>query len=214
MTPLIRYFSQFTPDGHWFDLGQLEKEIHFELDGDRLLHLPYDQTMIVAIDASGHWFSIRAMFCEDSVAIAGLVIIGNKVHPIAPFAYMNTEEGLKLFPPKNGQLPEKTQTIQALAVIDTLLARLEKPQLCYHRERKTTGLARIKKKPMLEWKVLKVEPRRAEPAEPLGGTHSSPRAHDRRGHWRSLPTGRKVWVRHTRVGDPDTGVVLKDYLVR
>lgn len=213
MTPLIRYFSQFSSDGHWFDLGQLGTEVQFELDGERLLHLPYDQTMIVAIDASGSWFSIRASYGGDSVAIGGLVIIDNKVHPIAPFAYMNTEEGLKLYPPKDGSLPTREQIVQSLAVVDTLLSRLEKPQTCYHRVRKTTGLARIKKKPMFEWKMLRVEPRSTE-ADSLGGTHASPRAHDRRGHWRSLPSGRKIWVKQCRVGDPDNGIVLKDYLVR
>jgi hypothetical protein len=52
-----------------------------------------------------------------------------------------------------------------------------------------------------------------EPPEPFapepsaGGTHASPTAHARRGHWRRLGRGttreRMVWVRSTTVGEPD-----------
>jgi hypothetical protein len=212
LTPLIRYFSQFTPDGHWFDLGRLDRDHGFELDPERLCHLPYEQTMITFIDADGHWACIRASFTGETVAIAGLVVYQNKTQSIAPYAYLSTDEGLRLIPAPGYPLPDREDVLRSLAVVDLLLSRLEAPQVCYHRERKTTGLARIKKKPMLEWKVLRVEPR--SKSEEHGGTHASPRAHDRRGHWRSLPTGRKVWVKQCRVGDPDNGVVLKDYLVR
>jgi len=48
---------------------------------------------------------------------------------------------------------------------------------------------------------------------PQGGTHASPRWHIRRGHWRQLADGRRVFVRQCEVGDPTRGGVVKDYRV-
>ena len=43
------------------------------------------------------------------------------------------------------------------------------------------------------------------------GSHASPRWHIRRGHWRMLQDGRRVFVRECRVGDASRGGVVKDY---
>jgi len=216
LLPRIRFFSNLHPSGHWFDLGDVERDFELEVDPERLCHLPYEQTNITGADAEGNWFCVRAWFTGETVAIAGLVVIG-KLVPLLPFAYVNTDEGLRIIPPKGGSLPPRKDVLQSLAILDMLLSRLEdRSQSCLTRVKKTTGLAARKAKPTYEWKVLKVEPRLAAQlvdAEPPGGTHASPRAHDRRGHWRSLPTGRKIWVNPCRVGDPDNGIVLKDYLV-
>jgi len=49
---------------------------------------------------------------------------------------------------------------------------------------------------------------------PQGGTHAAPRWHVRRGHWRQLADGRRVFVRQCEVGDPARGGVVKDYIVK
>ncbi len=43
------------------------------------------------------------------------------------------------------------------------------------------------------------------------GTHASPRWHIRRGHWRQLTDGRRVFVRECEIGDASRGGVVKDY---
>ncbi|MGF1660558.1 MAG: hypothetical protein ACFCUS_14135 [Rubrimonas sp.] len=48
---------------------------------------------------------------------------------------------------------------------------------------------------------------------PRGGSHASPRWHIRRGHWRQLADGRRVFVRECEVGDATRGGVVKDYAV-
>jgi hypothetical protein len=53
----------------------------------------------------------------------------------------------------------------------------------------------------------------ATKGKPLGGTHASPRAHDRRGHWRACKSGKIVWVSQCRVGDETRGEVVHDYVV-
>jgi hypothetical protein len=46
-----------------------------------------------------------------------------------------------------------------------------------------------------------------------GGTHASPRWHIRRGHWRTLADGRRVFVQPCEVGDRARGGIVKDYAV-
>lgn len=45
------------------------------------------------------------------------------------------------------------------------------------------------------------------------GSHAPPRWHIRRGHWRQLTDGRRVFVRECEVGDIARGGVIKDYRV-
>jgi len=46
------------------------------------------------------------------------------------------------------------------------------------------------------------------------GTHASPRWHIRRGHWRQLADGRRVFVRECEVRDASRGGVVNDYQVQ
>ena len=64
------------------------------------------------------------------------------------------------------------------------------------------------------WHQVSIDPDRLRAATPpQGGNHASPRWHIRRGHWRQLPDGRRVFVRQCEVGDPVRGGVVKDYTV-
>ena len=64
------------------------------------------------------------------------------------------------------------------------------------------------------WHQVEIVPERLVRApKPQGGSHASPRWHIRRGHWRQLADGRRVFVRACEVGDAERGRVLKDYLV-
>lgn len=64
------------------------------------------------------------------------------------------------------------------------------------------------------WTMVSVDPSRIQPKpSSLGGTHASPRWHIRRGHWRNLADGRRVFVRECQVGDIARGGVVKDYEV-
>lgn len=59
----------------------------------------------------------------------------------------------------------------------------------------------------IDTEKLKVRPRESV------GTHASPRWHMRRGHWRRLASGARVFVRACEVGDKSRGGVVKDYVV-
>jgi len=68
------------------------------------------------------------------------------------------------------------------------------------------------KKPLYDWRTVVIE-LKAPKQESKGGTHASPRPHDRRGHYRTYKSGKQVWVRNMRVGEGD-GFVFKDYIVK
>jgi len=68
------------------------------------------------------------------------------------------------------------------------------------------------KLPSYDWHTVTIKPAQSR-AEPQGGTHASPRLHDRRGHLRRLKTGKNVWVKPCKVGDASRGTVFKDYQV-
>jgi len=64
------------------------------------------------------------------------------------------------------------------------------------------------------WHVVDIDSARmSAAATAAGGNHASPRWHVRRGHWRTLRDGRRLFVRSCEVGDPGRGGVLKDYHV-
>ena len=71
-----------------------------------------------------------------------------------------------------------------------------------------------KKKPLMyDWTTVTVQPFKLR-SEPKGGTHASPRHHERRGHFRRTPSGKQVWVRNHKVGNPANGTVFHDYMVK
>ena len=64
------------------------------------------------------------------------------------------------------------------------------------------------------WQQVAIDPERLRTASAeLGGSHASPRWHLRRGHWRHLANGHRVFVRQCEVGDAERGGVVKDYTV-
>lgn len=69
------------------------------------------------------------------------------------------------------------------------------------------------KKPMYEWKTVVLKSAKPR-SESLGGTHASPRLHERRGHLRKMRSGKEVWVKPHKVGNAKLGVIFHDYEVR
>lgn len=69
------------------------------------------------------------------------------------------------------------------------------------------------KKPSYDWHTVIIEPQKPK-SESLGGTHASPRLHDRRGHLRQYKSGKTGWVKACKVGNAALGTVFHDYEVR
>lgn len=69
------------------------------------------------------------------------------------------------------------------------------------------------KKPSYDWHTVIISPQKPQSAS-LGGTHASPRLHDRRGHLRKYKSGKTGWVKACKVGNASLGTVFHDYEVR
>ena len=68
------------------------------------------------------------------------------------------------------------------------------------------------KAPTFDWTTVYIEPAKPR-SDSKGGTHASPRLHDRRGHLRRLPSGKNVWVKACKVGDASKGAIFHDYKI-
>jgi hypothetical protein len=100
-----------------------------------------------------------------------------------------------------------------VALIAAFLDSLNKGTNYYAPTKRANHIKRLRhgKVPLFDWKTVTIEPSKPK-REHLGGTHASPRLHDRRGHWRYMKkSGKKVWVKDCKVGDPLKGIIFHDY---
>ena len=79
---------------------------------------------------------------------------------------------------------------------------------------KNAGRIKRGKRPLYEFSTVVIPKPRPLYSDGKGGTHASPRLHERRGHFRKLKSGAEVWVRACKVGDVSNGAVLQTYVVR
>lgn len=216
MTPLIAEFIKFAPDPaqhHWFDVGDLPRDAEFVAD-EELMHLPFDDTVIVGRDSDGSKFMIRLINDGFTVSAGGMLFTGPYPAYIKPFSYINTPEGLRVY---GRETPKREQYMPIVAIIGVFLAGLRKPTTAYIPTSRKSLInskraAKGKGPVLFDWHTVEVAPI-APKAPHLGGTHASPRLHDRRGHWRNTRSGKRVWVRDCKVGDPSKGIIFKDYKV-
>lgn len=107
-----------------------------------------------------------------------------------------------------GELTAFSQFITALSCSNSSIADDRPPSRELNAKRKRKG-----KTPFFTYKVLTISTGASSgKGESMGGSHSSPRVHLRRGHIRRL-TDRTVWVNSCVVGDKSKGMVVKDYQV-
>lgn len=224
MTPLIKEFVALADEPEklmWFDIGHApESAFDFTVDGEYMTHLPFQRMAVCGLDANGRKFMLYLIAGTGSVSVAGFVLWTNrKFEPIDPFAYVDTPEGVRLLPPENPERPlNKQACMEVMAVVSYMLDSLDAGGTAYLptvKANSPTNKRRIANgKPALiyDWRTVVVEPKQAK-SESLGGTHASPRQHERRGHWRVTSAGRKVWVRNCTVGDASKGTVFHDYKV-
>lgn len=70
-----------------------------------------------------------------------------------------------------------------------------------------------RKAPLIEFRLIKIEPTKPQLPSLPQGTHASPRQHWRRGHWRNCKSGKRVFVNPALIGDEKNGKIIKDYIV-
>lgn len=71
------------------------------------------------------------------------------------------------------------------------------------------------KRPFWEWETIEIKQTRTLPSAPQGGTHASPKPHERMGHWRSYKSGKRIFVKPHIVNKhkiPEEGYIFHDYI--
>lgn len=66
------------------------------------------------------------------------------------------------------------------------------------------------KRPLFTWTTVNLDAPRYI-SEPKGGTHASPRLHDRRGHWVTSKLGKRFWRKDAKVGSAKNGIAFQTY---
>jgi hypothetical protein len=203
----------------WFDVGPMERWDGGRVLVDLVLNLPFPRTGIVGYDRDGKDFALWLTQGTGTVAVGGASMWHGKY--MEPFAYIKTDEGLKYYQKEGSfiNFVSEEEVRPVFRMVCAILVKLsERKSEAYKPVVKDTFLNRKRKekgKPavLFDWHTVEIGPWVGK-SESQGGTHASPRLHDRRGHWRTIKaTGKKVWVKACKVGDASKGVVFKDYRV-
>jgi hypothetical protein len=217
MTPLVLEISKLAGpalDGAmWFDLGALggdEQTITPEGLNDRW---PFDRCALVFCDGDGNKGLMLAAQRHGATVLTSWLLGERKVlragHMVQYYVaedqvYM--EGGMVAF-----QCPEVAVAIEFLRRMragGTHAYDRNIPDTATNRRKLSEG----KPPSTYAWRTVVVAPTQPRKLS-AGGSHASPRLHERRGHWRHLHSGDAVWVRPCLVGSPERGVVEKDYRV-
>jgi len=218
MTPLIQKAVRMAPDPEtamWFDVGPMERWDGGHVPAEVVMKLPFARTGLVGYDQDGKDFAIWLTQGTDSVVVAGASMWHGRY--MEPFAYLLVDQVIRYYR-KDKQIDQE-EVRPAFRMVCAILQKLaDRASTAYqpvpdgsfiNRKRKAKGKGPV----TFEWRTVEIGPKQ-EKAESLGGTHASPRLHDRRGHWRTCANGKRVWVKACRVGDASKGVVFKDYVVK
>lgn len=220
MTPLIQEMvsmnAEAAVENHWFDMSAVYKREQ-DIRGEILSRpLPFPQTALVcAYENKKALLFIKNV--GELTAIAGLQLDGKRSYQIPAFFYKVDDDGIKVRHKDGSPFDYRTSyATGVLAFVSAFLQSLETTAAIGHQPIKRANWEkkiRQGKVPTYDWTTITIEP--SKPKGPdQGGTHASPRWHERRGHWRTMKkTGKRVWVKNCEVGDKSLGAVFHDYKI-
>lgn len=232
MTPLIRSYVRscsevgFDPtEMQWFDLSPVYQDMMAVGDTD-ILHThrpPFEKSVVLWNGRTrSHDQYEMMMLVAGTDPEEGIVVDITKGPPGKPVTFPSMvyviDDGQIRYGPvdENHDVEEKVASLM-LALVAGFYAALDtgihthKPSIAQtftNRRKIAQG-----KTPAYDWTTVFIEPSKAR-SEHKGGTHASPRQHDRRGHLRRLRSGKNVWVKAHKVGDATKGIIWHDYEVR
>lgn len=220
MTPRVAKFSRLSEvadQSVWFDIGQIRDEsLILPDDQSHMMRMPYERICLVGADSAGVDFVLAITCLNDYELVQFSFGLLQPSRKYGPYAYKMAENGLKLGALDGYDDLGKENVHGLVAVIHLFLTTINQNGSTAHIPTRVgtpaqqAKRARHGKAPLFDWHTVTIQPKQIK-AEPQGSTHASPRMHDRRGHWRSLTSGKQVWVRNCKVGDATKGVVFKDY---
>jgi len=207
----------------WFDISKLNRKELVETHWLKEYRPPFEKCMVVRRGPTKNHSSYDLfMMTVGDDPEEGIVIsmwkgpTGTKPRALPSLVYIVQDDAIK-YGPIDSEIEmkhEEATTILGLvcAWFQTMSQGTEAHRP--HVKQTFTNLRKIKegKSPTYDWTTVLIGPKAAK-SESLGGTHASPRLHDRRGHLRRLQTGKNVWVRPCKVGNAELGTVFHDYEV-
>jgi len=228
MTPLIRFFAKHSADQAiveecvWFDLGDLNSiDSPLTSLADAVgAHLPFESCSLVGFGRTREGTAkvhVIAKELSDDVYYIG----GNALYPDHAEGGVGVVVEIKPDEFVFGALDEEEEVEPERAamycsVLLEFIVSIDSGNHAAYRPEINRGgitnkrLARKGKPLQYTWRTLEIK--KSEPkGDYKGGTHARPRQHQRRGHWRITPKGKRVWIRDCTVGDPSKGAVFKDY---
>jgi len=221
MTPLIRSVVNLLPDSCecvWFDMGEIKGE-PFDCATMPLFRLPFHRTAICGYDSEGYKCVLLAEQVHDLMIAVGAWCLKDKEYakmPMMGVVFEESHKGCSI-----GSLDENSKFDARMAAtfvgaLFEFMGRLE--PVGYRPTKKKSHLNKVREKKgkpalLYDWHTVQVTYPQVK-REHQGGTHASPRRHQRRGHWRRHPNGSRIWVKDCWVGDASRGTIFKDYEVR
>lgn len=220
MTPLVRevhkLIGRLSSQSMWFDMGEVDTATT-DPSNCPPLRLPFERCSVVCVDRTNrkHFLSF-AQVAPDVVTAVHYVLMPADWLRTELFA-ITMQGGRFVVRQVDGEgMPTERSVVPSIAMLQDWLTRLQTHAFdAYESVIQATFTNRRKvaegKPPSYSWRTVVVAPMLHAKAT-SSGTHASPRLHERRGHWRTIADGRQVWVRDCLVGNPDLGVVEKDYI--
>lgn len=209
---------------HWFDAtGCFTDKAELLQDPLHTCRPPFSRCMVCWEGKSQNhqlmrmWVLVIGEDPEEGIVL-GLwrYPVGHKPVSSPAMVYVIDEGQIRYGPTQEGVTMDKTEAEMILGFISAWYGSLSRrceaympiiPQTFTNRRKISQG-----KTPTYDWRTVVIEPTRPR-QESKGGTHASPRQHDRRGHIRRLRSGKNVWIKPHKVGDASKGVVFHDYKI-
>ncbi len=231
MTPLIRETIKMAFDGgidpteiQWFDLsGYVDDRSHAVTEPLMKYRPPFEKNIVVWRGKTRNHVSYDTIFMvvgtdpEEGIVISTWKgVTGQAPTKFPPMVYLIEGDMLRYGPVDDDAKISKEMAETLLGFCGNWYESLCQSVQSHKPEIKTTftNQRKIKegKMPAYAWTTVVVEASKPK-NEHQGGTHASPRLHDRRGHLRRLNTGKTCWVKAHKVGDVTKGSVFHDYVI-
>lgn len=224
MTPLVKEVHKLTHSAvspaMWFDIGRVDGPAPDELANlPQLLRLPFERCALVGVDQLNYKHLCLFVQVEPDAVTAVLYFMCASGWSRTSLFAITVQNGCFAAHQVYGEeTPTQEEAGFVTGLLYTWLSLLQTHSGdAYEPVIRATFTNRRKsaegKPPSYSWNTV-VVPAMQRAGVALGGTHASPRLHERRGHWSKLEGGRQVWVRDCLVGNPDLGVVEKDYKLK
>ncbi len=208
----------------WFDLsGGFTDQQRADLDPVMTHRPPFDKCFVVWKGKTKTHTSYEVLMLvagndpEDGITVSMWKgPAGTRLRPIPAMFYFIEGDQIRYGAVNDDEPVDKELAELMLAQVGVWYGLMDRRIEAYIPKVRDTFTNRRKmqqgKAPTYDWTTVYIEPAKPR-SNSKGGTHASPRLHDRRGHLRRLTTGKNVWVKACKVGDASKGAIFHDYKI-